>query len=160
MVKIPYRWMTPTAVAAPRLRSSARISTYRRMTPTLLALLLAGCASDPLPRDLPSMRTIYDRHLAGEGMREAGAASARTGIAPARWSKDGHLAGYTRDTYNEIENLFAHLPNPTLIMFIDPHLSEAGYPVPGYSTAFDLYAKPEFALPGEVPPPSRPVRVE
>ena len=65
-----------------------------------------------------------------------------------------HYRGFVREAATEIESVFPRLPNPTLVMYIDPHLSEAGYPIPGYATAFTLYEKTEFALPGEVPPPA------
>ena len=60
------------------------------------------------------------------------------------------LYGYTRDAYTELEARFPRLPNPTLIMYIFPHLSAEGTPVPGYSTMFPLYEKPHYALPGEI----------
>ncbi|GEM_PF-2041829 len=45
------------------------------------------------------------------------------------------LAGYTRTAYNEIEPFPPRLPNPTLVMYVFPHLtgSEA-VPVTGYAT--------------------------
>lgn len=61
------------------------------------------------------------------------------------------LVGYTREASNELDNTFRLLPNPVLVMYIFPHLSGAeGTPVPGYTTKFSMYDKPEFALPGEV----------
>ena len=61
------------------------------------------------------------------------------------------LQGYTRDAFNEIDVLFPRLPNPTLVMYVFPHLAgESGAPVPGYTTAFPMYEQVEYALPGEV----------
>jgi len=61
------------------------------------------------------------------------------------------LVGYTRDASNELDNTFRLLPNPVLVMYVYPHLSGVeGTPVPGYTTKFSMYDKPEFALPGEV----------
>jgi len=61
------------------------------------------------------------------------------------------LVGYTRDASNELDNTFRLLPNPVLVMYVYPHLSGVeGTPVPGYTTKFSMYVKPEFALPGEV----------
>jgi len=61
------------------------------------------------------------------------------------------LVGYTRDASNELDNTFRLLPNPVLVMYVFPHLSGVeGTPVPGYTTKFSMYDKPEFALPGEV----------
>ena len=53
---------------------------------------------------------------------------------------------------DEIDNRFARLPNPDLVMYVTPHLSANGrYPVPGYSTVFPMYETVEYAMPGEVP---------
>ena len=44
--------------------------------------------------------------------------------------------------------MFPRLPNPTLVMYIFPHLAgDAGAPVPGYTTAFPMYEQVEYALP-------------
>ena len=62
------------------------------------------------------------------------------------------LEGYTREAFNEIDVLFPRLPNPTLVMYVFPHLAgETRAPVPGYTTAFPMYEQVEYALPGEVP---------
>ena len=61
-----------------------------------------------------------------------------------------HLAGYTRDVYDELSVRFRRLPNPTIIMYIFPHLSVENTPIPGYSTMFQMYEKVEYALPGEL----------
>jgi len=75
----------------------------------------------------------------------------------ARWKiphtiPDGasHLDGYAREVYDELSVRFPRLPNPTIVMYIFPHLSLEGSPVPGYSTIFPLYEKVEYALPGEI----------
>ncbi|MCB1809649.1 MAG: TIGR03751 family conjugal transfer lipoprotein [Candidatus Competibacteraceae bacterium] len=123
---------------------------------TTLVMLLGCTAPDTLPRDLPTLRTVYESHLTDSpsSAPDAHLRAARTGLGTPLQNGAVELAGYTRTAYNEIENLFPTLPNPTLVMYIDPHLSEAGYPIPGYATAFTLYEKTEFALPGEVPPPA------
>ena len=62
------------------------------------------------------------------------------------------MQGYARDACNEIDGLFPRLPNPTLVMYVFPHLTgETRAPVPGYATAFPMYAQVEYALPAEVP---------
>ncbi|MGH7395628.1 MAG: TIGR03751 family conjugal transfer lipoprotein, partial [Candidatus Methylomirabilales bacterium] len=53
--------------------------------------------------------------------------------------------------HTEIEALFPALPNPQLVLYVYPHLGEDGAPVPGYATAFPLYERVEYALPGEAP---------
>jgi conjugative transfer region lipoprotein (TIGR03751 family) len=107
------------------------------------------------------MKQIYDGHFeqmrgeAIEGAREKlGQSRPRVGarggpgrgIAPG----EGDLYGYTRDAQSEIEALFPRLPNPTLVLYVFPHLTGAeGAPVPGYATSFPLYPGVEYALPGE-----------
>ena len=119
----------------------------------LISLVLAGCASTKdtvLPQDGPSMKAIYEGHVHEMNADnpqvirgELGSRSIVTG--------DAALHGYTRDAFNEIDVLFPRLPNPTLVMYIFPHLAgEAGAPVPGYTTAFPMYEQVEYALPGEV----------
>ena len=66
-------------------------------------------------------------------------------------SAEPELVGYTREAHTEIEALFPVLPNPQLLLYVYPHLGEDGAPVPGYATAFPLYERVEYALPGEVP---------
>lgn len=124
-------------------------------TRLLLAVVLtslAGCTSTTkesvLPQDGPTMKTIYDRHMSGlqragprAGMR--GAPLAHTGIA--------HYHGFVREAASELETRFPRLPNPTLVMYVYPHLSgPERSPVPGYVTTFPFYERIEYALPGEV----------
>ena len=119
----------------------------------LISLVLAGCASTKdtvLPQDGPSMKAIYEGHVhemnADNPQVIRGELGSRSIV-----SGDAALHGYTRDAFNEIDVLFPRLPNPTLVMYIFPHLAgEAGAPVPGYTTAFPMYKQVEYALPGEV----------
>jgi len=60
------------------------------------------------------------------------------------------LKGYTRVSANEINQQFPRLPNPELSLYVFPHFSRKGHPVPGYSSAFLMYEKDEYALPGEL----------
>ena len=115
---------------------------------------LAGCASTKeavLPQGGPSMKAIYQEHIqqmnAGDPLsirQELGNRPILTG--------DSALHGYTRDAANEIDAIFPRLPNPTLVMYVFPHLAgDESVPVPGYATAFPMYERTEYALPGEVP---------
>jgi hypothetical protein len=69
---------------------------------------------------------------------------------PAINSHTLNLEGYTRTAASELNVLFPLLPNPTLIMYVYPHLAEERAGVPGYVTQFRLYERDEYALPGEV----------
>ena len=120
----------------------------------LISLVLAGCASTKdavLPQDGPSMKAIYEGHvqaMAAQDPQAIRAGLGNRGIHPGAID----LHGYTREAFNEIEVLFPRLPNPTLVMYVFPHLAgETHAPVPGYATAFPMYEQVEYALPGEVP---------
>jgi conjugative transfer region lipoprotein (TIGR03751 family) len=129
------------------------------LTSISLVLALGGCAStkeDIFPKDMRPMNDVYDEHFAG--LRTRGIEGARMRLhaeSPQRpAASEGsqlEVAGYTREARTEIEVLFPALPNPQLILYIYPHLGEDGAPVPGYATAFPMYERVEYALPGEVP---------
>ena len=98
------------------------------------------------------MQAIYDAHLEEMAARDPQALRAEFGTRPLK-SGDVSLEGYTRDAHNEIETIFPRLPNPTLVMYVFPHLAtEERVPVPGYATTFPIYERVEYGLPGEVSP--------
>jgi len=114
---------------------------------------LTGCAARKetiLPQAGPTMEHIYRQHFQHMGQggtaavrRQLGARGIETGA--------GGLAGYVRDAYTELDAHFPRLPNPTLVMYVFPHLAgQERVPVPGYATTFPLYTRVEYALPGEV----------
>lgn len=118
----------------------------------LISLLLTGCAGSKetiLPQDGPTMREIYDAHVQitqGEAPRH------RLLATPLR--PPGHhvadLGPAARADYKDLNARFMRVPNPTLVMYIFPHLAGVHRaPVPGYTTVFPLYERPEYALPGE-----------
>ncbi len=120
-------------------------------------LLLGGCAStkeDVFPKNMKPMSEVYDQHFAK--LRTRGIEGARVRLQDERTplpatATEPVLVGYTREAHTEIEALFPVLPNPQLLLYVYPHLGEDGAPVPGYATAFPLYERVEYALPGEVP---------
>ncbi len=119
-----------------------------------LIALLSGCAStskeEILPQDGLTMQETYEGHFKqlNQSSLESVRGANHRDITPG----NGDLHGYTRDAGHEIDNLFPRLPNPTLVMYVYPHLTgEGGNPVPGYATAFPMYDGMEYALPGEVP---------
>ena len=126
----------------------------RTIALSLISLVLAGCASTKetvLPQDGPSMKTIYEEHIVEMNTRDPQVIRGELGNRPIL-AGDAALQGYTRDAFNEIDVLFPRLPNPTLVMYVFPHLAgETQAPVPGYATAFPMYEQVEHALPGEVP---------
>ena len=115
---------------------------------SLTLLMGSGCSSmttAELPQDGPKMQQVYENHFE-ETTKQIGTQRGRS-----IHNGDTDLSGYTRTSYSEINELFPRLPNPTLIMYIDPHLTQSGHPVPGYSTAFPMYETEQYALPGEAP---------
>lgn len=116
------------------------------------SVLLAGCSTTKdtvLPQDGPTMKAIYDQHLLAVQKPDhrrvfGGQALPHAGIE--------HYRGFVRDAATEIDTIFPRLPNPTLVMYVFPHLSgHERTPVPGYVTTFPFYETVEYALPGEVP---------
>ncbi|WP_037374366.1 TIGR03751 family conjugal transfer lipoprotein [Sedimenticola selenatireducens] len=120
---------------------------------------LAGCASTKeavLPQDGPSMKAIYQGHIQEMNAQDPLSIRQELGSRPIL-TGDTSLHGYTRDAANEIDAIFPRLPNPTLVMYVFPHLAgEEPVSVPGYATVFPMYERTEYALPGEVP--ARPER--
>lgn len=125
----------------------------------IVLISLGACASSKdtiLPADGPTMKSIYNRHFNAIGMRET--ASLRRELKSRLLESDeSDLAGYARDAFNELDAHFPRLPNPTLVMYVFPHLAGAQrVPVPGYATTFPMYRQVEYALPGEVRGPTIP----
>jgi len=119
----------------------------------LISLGLTGCASTKesvLPQDGPSMKAIYEGHVREMNARDPRVIRHELKNRPIL-TGEADLQGYTREAFNEIDVLFPRLPNPTLVMYVFPHLAgETQAPVPGYATAFPMYEQVEYALPGEV----------
>ena len=68
------------------------------------------------------------------------------------WNMGGAAgaAAWTRSAENELSALFPELRNPRIILYVFPHLTVEGAPVPGYATFFHLFeGSSHFALPGE-----------
>ena len=124
---------------------------------TLLLIVLTslvGCAGSKdsiLPRHGASMKTIYTEHFNDIGLHDT--MSVRKELKGRVLNTEaGDLGGYTRDAFNELDTHFPRLPNPTLVMYVFPHLAgDERVPVPGYATTFPMYRQVEYALPGEVP---------
>ena len=109
-------------------------------------VLAAGCSSSPqlIPNEGKDTLQVYKDHMAHT--REP------TSIYRLLRDERRDLGRYTRDQRNEIQQLFPTLPNPEYVMYVFPHITTKGRPVPGYSTAFRLYETEQYALPGEIAP--------
>ena len=106
---------------------------------------LAACATTKLPESTSSMAEIYD------GVD-------RNSARPLALSADRPLSGggadlskYTRSAATELNTRFPRVPNPTLVMFVFPHIVSGDMPVPGYVTTFPMWDNAPYALPGETP---------
>lgn len=67
-------------------------------------------------------------------------------------TKPVNYQGYTRDAFNEIQNLFKPLDNPQILIYVFPHIALIGDEQlikPGYTTGFFLYKQNQFALASE-----------
>lgn len=98
--------------------------------------LISGCASSKsrvFGEDMPSMKAIHDDKFQKE--------DAAPLTKPLREVQLKESAA---------DSEFQWLPNPTLTMYVFPHLSGAGHPVPGYSTFFKFYTQNHVAAPGEI----------
>ena len=130
-----------------------RALTTRLFVLISISWVLASCASTKdavLPDDGPSMKAIYDAHF--EGMNGASNDAARAAIGSRRSGDGSALEGYARDSTNELDAHFPRLTNPTLVMYVFPHLAgPSRVPIPGYSTTFPMYERTEYALPAKVP---------
>ena len=133
----------------------------------ILTLWISGCAlfgdkDSILPQDGPTMLDVYHGHFAGDQPQAAshgddGKTDDSDQQHPvivfgqrAIHASKTDLAGSTRTAANAIDQRFVRLPNPTLILYVFPHLgADNQYPIPGYSTAFPLYEQVYYALPGE-----------
>ncbi len=99
------------------------------------------------------MQAIYDAHMGALAAQDPTVVRGALGTRPIN-SGDEDLGGYTREALNELDITFPRLPNPSLVLYIFPHLAGAERtPVPGYVTTFPLYERVEYALPGEVATP-------
>lgn len=78
--------------------------------------------------------------------------SAGSWTAPHYRIKPVDYEGYTRTASNETDALFKPLDNPSIPMYVYPHVALIGDEQllkPGYTTAFFLYKQNQFALPSE-----------
>ena len=121
------------------------------LSAALLVSILAGCAStkeEIIPNTGPTMLEIYREHQ----QRTGSAASTAMPSASEPIKDAGFVSAGWRTETDALDQQFARLPNPDLVMYVFPHLSNAGTPVPGYVTVFPMYERVEYALPGEVSP--------
>lgn len=109
-------------------------------------ILLAACSSNKTwdKGDGVTMAQVYETQMQQSNQNTlANTRMTLTGIPTA---SDPNI-GITVATNNN----FMLLPNPTISLYVYPHLVNGNIPVPGYTTQFTLYNEVHYALPGEVP---------
>ncbi|MBK1734908.1 TIGR03751 family conjugal transfer lipoprotein [Halorhodospira abdelmalekii] len=105
----------------------------------------------------PGTGRAHTRDEAAAGEDQKGDEASRRVVppndsTPAQRLTDGAaaLAGYTRQAHDELEPRFGRVPNPSMVMYVYPHLATPDEaPVPGYSTTFPMFERDHYALPGE-----------
>ena len=118
------------------------------MTGVIFAIgsLLTGCSTsqrDLLPTGDSTMKDIWNKG-AGDNSN-INAYRSHNGVSTREQQT------YTRTAENETQNLFPRLPNPDLVMYVYPHLTDSSeqMPVPGYSSVIPFYGRVQYAQPGE-----------
>lgn len=131
-----------------KIRKTKKMKYFGAGVVTLcIALNLSGCASSHPPQNNISEAHIY--HMAMEQSNSESLKSVRKKITPL--SQTIHDANLDKaNVLNNLNQQFPLLPNPQTIVYVYPHLSVDGVPIPGYYTAFRLSDKNHYALPGEV----------
>ena len=111
-----------------------------------VVLFLSGCTP-------PAREQVFDNSGPTTKQVWHGTATKSPLLADAvGWNPGGSAgaAAWTRSAENELATLFPELRNPRLHLYVFPHLTAAGHPVPGYTTSFYLFeSSRNFALPGE-----------
>ena len=110
----------------------------------LSACSVAGPRESPLPKDGPTMIEIYR----GASTAARGGPQLREAL-PLRPPAELSPGPVKESALRQIEQRFPRMPNPDLVMYVFPHLARGKYPVPGYFTAFPMYERVEYLLPGE-----------
>ena len=114
----------------------------------LISCTYTSTGKPVLPQDGPTMANIYREHM--QNMDSGREARPDFNVVVDR---DTMYSTYADDARQELDQLFPVLPNPTLVIYVHPHLAgEDLAPVPGYYTSIPLTDRTHYALPGEVKP--------
>ncbi len=95
-----------------------------------MAVWIEGCTSVELPQTQTSLRELYQQ-----------ATTARADTVVTRPLSASMLPARSHDLERPLQRDFAVLPNPRLLLYVHPHFSASGDPVPGYATWFTVFER-------------------
>lgn len=110
-------------------------------------LLFAGCSSNATKFEFDSDKTMKDIYKEKFDQYQGVAGD---DVARDIQDDDADLNNEVKQNIDMDRNQFGYLPNPILVMYIYPHLTDAGTPVPGYTTFFKFYEQDNVGLPWEL----------
>lgn len=99
-------------------------------------VVLGGCASTTIPKGEIQVTDVYEQMDASE-------------VIDASSHRIGELEDYTADSKKQLAGLYKQLPNPEFLVYVAPHISFGGLPIPGYTTQLKLFQVDHYALPNE-----------
>ena len=118
---------------------------------SLISVALTGCASKDnfIPQPSQDMKAVYANHMSGVG--DGQLLDTRALVRRPMVEGDVRLSDYVRSEKNQLQKRFKLLPNPTMYMFVAPHLATSDQvPIPGYLTEFRMWEEDHYAMPGEL----------
>lgn len=130
----------------------------------LALALLAGCSvtgprENPVDRVTRGSPTVLEVYRGQAALDDESDDQEWLGDPRSRLNRDSlarPIANGDNDTQRywsalePMQQRFARVPNPDLVMVVYPHLAGGKYPVPGYVTVFPMYEQTFYAQPGEV----------
>ena len=101
--------------------------------PCLLVVWISACASPAeLPETASTVRDLYRQAM------PLGTPEPMSRSLPAKSAMDSpFMAEVDRQLYRD----FRVLPNPRLVLYVYPHLTADGIPIPGYATWFHVFER-------------------
>ena len=117
---------------------------------SLISVVLTGCSNKDnfIPQPDQDMKTVYGNHMSAVG--DGKLLDTRSLVRRPMVEGDVQLSDYVRSEKNQLQSRFKLLPNPTMYMFVAPHLATTNQvPIPGYLTEFRMWEKDHYAMPGE-----------
>jgi len=103
---------------------------------------LIGCSTSPEKLSKPNAPTMKDIYRQKFKIEEGISQKKHRPIEITASGNEG-------DSVTSLRKQFPFLPNPVMTVYIFPHLTGGGTPVPGYTTFFKFYERDHVALPEE-----------